>query len=195
MNAIKVLQNDHHVIGELFNAYHALPDDKEEVARKLIVELSVQASLEETILFRLARERGVAMQQLAQRGTDIHNVIATTLRDLEKLLAKPADSVDHEARLDAIVKTLLEETRRHIQEDINWMIPALKREFNSTELESIGTLMVYSRPTARRHPHPNTPAHPPAVIQLGDGAPTPPSPRTAVHAPAVIELGDDSASA
>ena len=171
MNALKVLENDHYRIGELFSSYDASTtvSQKEEAAHSLIVELSVHASLEESILFRFAREAGVTLQQLVQRGADLHEIIASTLSSLEGVLAKPSEAEGRDAQLDALVKTLANEARRHIQEDVNWLFPALRRAMSTTQLESIGVLMIYGRPTARRHP-PRSAAQAPGVIALGDGS-------------------------
>lgn len=153
MDALTLLANDHHSIGELFDSYAATRalDDKRSLATRMIHELSAHASVEEGIVFRMSRERSPTLRVHIDAACRVHREIARTLFRLDQLMVTAAEAAA-EDRMDLIVARLLEQSRAHLDSDTRTLFASMRRSLSDAELESMGLLMAYARPTARRHP-------------------------------------------
>lgn len=147
MNALTTIRNDYHAIDELFGVYNRSRSLllKEKVAQRLGEALRLNASITQTVLFPVARQRSIALATLVRRGSEEHQLLGFTLADLEKLLAGPADSFERAQRLDAVVQSLLEFFNQHFSGWKTYLEPALLGALTSAELESVGALLVEGR--------------------------------------------------
>ena len=160
MDALNLLANDHHSIGVLFDSYAAarVLSEKQQLAVRMIHEQSAHASVEEGIVFRMSRDRSPTLRAHIDAARRAHREIARTLFRLEQLLVT-APGAEAEERLDQIIATLLEQSRAHLDDDTRTLFAAMRRSLSDAELESMGLLMVYARPTARKRP-PHAPVVP-----------------------------------
>jgi hypothetical protein len=156
MNAIKVLQNDHHQIKVLFKQYAAAPDvdHKKDVGQRLVAELTIHTSLEEQFVYRPAQALNKGLMQQALEGLEKHRLIRTACLDLDALVNVPATH-EREARMDAIVKVLAAEVGAHLREEELLLFPLLCEAMTGAELESIGSLLLRQRMVAPRRPEPD----------------------------------------
>jgi hemerythrin-like domain-containing protein len=154
MNAIKLLKNDHHTVDQLFKKYVATValSKKEEIAQKIIEELSVHASIEERYVYKPASERSPTLARQVLESVEEHDLVKTTLLHLEGLLALPASADRREPRMDAVVNVLAELVRSHVQDEQEVFFPELQRVMSAAELEAIGLVLVQAKATAPRFP-------------------------------------------
>ena len=141
MDVIRILQNEHHSLGELFSAYEGGNLElKESLAWRLLQALSTHGAVEHTAVYRLIRDRSPVLESLVSRGAESHHLIATTLTDLERLLAKPGSPLRGE-RIDAVVETLRGQFSSHVAHEDTLLFPAMRRAIANSELQSMGTLL------------------------------------------------------
>jgi hemerythrin superfamily protein len=154
MNAIKLLKNDHHTVDQLFKKYVATSalGRKEEIAQKIIEELSVHASIEERYVYKPASERSPTLAQQVLENVEEHDLVKTTLLHLEALLTLPGSADRREQKMDAVVKVLSELVRNHVEEEQDVFFPELQRVMSVAELEAIGLVLVQAKATAPRFP-------------------------------------------
>jgi hemerythrin superfamily protein len=154
MNAIKLLKNDHHTVDVLFKKYVGTLaiDKKEEIAQKIIEELSVHASVEERYVYKPASERSPVLSKQVLENFEEHDLMKTTLLHLEGLVALPSSSANREQRMDAVVNVLSELVRSHVKDEEEVFFPELQRVMSTAELEAIGLVLVQAKATAPRFP-------------------------------------------
>src|SRR5690242_19346319 len=114
MDAISLLKQDHAAVKALFDRYEALGDDaevaKQEVADRIIKELSIHAVIEEQFLYPYAKQRDERLAKLVYEALEEHNVAKWELASLERHAPK-------DPRFDAKMSVLMESVRHHIREE------------------------------------------------------------------------------
>jgi hypothetical protein len=126
-------------------------------------ELSIHAAIEEQLVYPALRERanGHAPQVLV--ALEEHHVAKVALAEIERL-----DGDDE--RFEPKVHVLIENVRRHVQEEERDLLPAMKRILSADELQSIGDALVRAKESAPTRPHPAAPDEPPANAIANAGA-------------------------
>jgi len=158
MDAIGLLKQDHAMVKALFDRYEALGENaetaKQELADRIIKELSIHAVIEEQYLYPYAKQRDERLSRLVYESLEEHNVAKWELSALEKL--SPADP-----RFDAKMAVLMESVRHHIREEEGQLFPRLADLCDRAELEALGDTLRHAKQAAPTHPHPRAPDQPP----------------------------------
>lgn len=154
MNAIQVLRRDHQAVDHLFDTYAASSTIglREELATKLIEELSVHASIEEEFVYKPASTRSPLIEKLVLEAVEEHALVKTSLLHLEGLVAAAKDEAQREEKLDAVVKVLRELVQLHVEQEHRDFFPELERVMSTAELDALGLVLEEARKTAPRFP-------------------------------------------
>lgn len=158
MDAISLLKQDHATVKALFDRFEELGDEaevaKQEVADRIIRELSIHAAIEEQFLYPYAKQRDERLEDLVYEALEEHNVAKWELNAIEKL--SPEDP-----RFDAKMAVLIESVRHHIREEEENLLPMLAQRCDRAELEALGDTLHHAKQAAPTHPHPRAPDEPP----------------------------------
>jgi hemerythrin superfamily protein len=161
MNALKLLKNDHRTVEALFKQFEKAGDkafkEKQEIARKIVKELSIHASIEEQLLYPAARARDERLEEMVLEGLEEHHVAKWTLDEIDRM--SPEDE-----RFDAKVTVLMENIRHHVKEEETEMFPKMERVMGKEELNALGAAMEQAKAIAPTHPHPMSPDTPPGNV-------------------------------
>ena len=169
MNAITLLKNDHKTVEELFKRFEKLGPravkSKRDVVERIVRELSIHASIEETLFYPAIREAA------AQGGVDAtvlesleeHHLVKWTLWELERM------EPDHE-RYNAKMSVLMENVRHHVKEEEKELFPEVNKLLGRGRLDELGEAMATAKKTAPTHPHPRSPDEPPGNLIAATGA-------------------------
>ncbi|MET0404332.1 MAG: hemerythrin domain-containing protein [Cystobacter sp.] len=164
MNALKLLKQDHRTVEALFKQFEKAGDkafkEKREIARKIVKELSIHASIEEQLLYPAARARDERLDDDVLEALEEHHVAKWTLNEIERM--SPEDE-----RFDAKVTVLIENIRHHVKEEEQELFPKLERLMGKAELEAIGAALEQAKLLAPTHPHPMSPDTPPGNVIAG----------------------------
>lgn len=169
MNAITLLKNDHKTVEELFKRFEKLGPravkSKRDVVERIVRELSIHASIEETVFYpavRQAASQGDVDAQVLE-SLEEHHLVKWTLWELERM------EPDHE-RFDAKVSVLMENVRHHVKEEEKDLFPEVNKLLGRGALDELGDAMARARKTAPTHPHPRSPDEPPGNLVAAAGA-------------------------
>jgi hemerythrin superfamily protein len=164
MNALKLLKQDHRTVEALFKQFEKAGDkafkEKQEIARKIVKELSIHASIEEQLLYPAARARDEQLDDQVLEALEEHHVAKWTLNEIDRM--SPEDE-----RFDAKVTVLIENIRHHVKEEENELFPKLEKIMGKAELEAIGAALEQAKLIAPTHPHPMSPDTPPGNVIAG----------------------------
>ncbi len=164
MDAIKLLIQDHRRVERLFKEYERAGDrahtTKARIARTVVRELSIHASIEEQFLYPTARELSEKLDNQVLEALEEHHVAKATLAELEKM--SPRDE-----RFDAKMTVLMESIRHHVDEEEEELFPKLRKLMASEELAVLGEAMDAAKKMAPTHPHPMAPDTPPGNLVSG----------------------------
>jgi hemerythrin superfamily protein len=111
MDAIALLKDDHRTVEELFAQFEKASGDgrKETIARKICLELSVHAMIEEEIFYP-ACEGKIEDEDLLKESYVEHDAAKVLIAEL--LNGEPSDEF-----YDSKVKVLQEEIEHHVEEE------------------------------------------------------------------------------
>jgi len=158
MDAISLLKQDHATVKALFDRFEELGDEaevaKQEVADRIIKELSIHATIEEQYLYPYAKQRDERLSRVVYESLEEHNVAKWELSAIEKLSPK-------DPRFDAKMSVLIESVRHHIREEEEQLLPKLADLCERAELEALGDTLRHAKQAAPTHPHPRAPDEPP----------------------------------
>lgn len=135
MDPIKMLKKDHRTVLALFRRFEKLGEragaTKQRIVTKLIAELDLHATIEETILYPAARQWIEDMEDDVLEAYEEHHVVKRTLRELESM--RPEDEM-----FDAKVLVLGEAVEHHIEEEEENLLPQLKKALDREQLLELG---------------------------------------------------------
>ena len=163
-DALEVLTSDHREVEQLFSQLEAASPDSnvaQDIANKIVRELSVHAVVEEQVLYPAARRE-------IEDG-DVDHAIEEH-QEVKELLAK----VDGKSPADEEIRRTFEEIKsnveEHVQEEENEMFPKLRDKLGQEELQRLGEQLESAKRMAPTRPHPNAPNTPPGNVVAGLGA-------------------------
>lgn len=163
-DAITLLKADHKTVEELFKQFERSSASAHKARRKLvdkmITELSMHAAIEEQFLYPQARREVPDATPDILEAMEEHHVVKWLLSELDH--ADPADE-----RFDAKVRVLMESVRHHVREEEQELFPELHAALGRTRLREIGAQLAEGKRLAPTHPHPRSPAEPPANLIVG----------------------------
>ena len=164
-DAVGVLKKDHQAIEQLFRRFERAKSgpERKRLADRMVRELSIHAAIEEQLVYPALRRRldGGAPQVLI--ALEEHHVAKIALAEIERL-----DATDE--RFEAKVHVLIENVRRHVQEEERDLLPALRRTLTPDEVQALGEALVRAKGAAPTRPHPSAPDEPPANALTNVGA-------------------------
>ncbi len=131
MNALKLLKNDHRKVSGLFARFErAESREREAIAARICAELTVHATIEEELLYPVAREH---LTDAKQKLVDHADIEHATLKGLIQQVGQ----TDSSSRLyPALVKVLGEYVKHHVEEEEGQMFPALSK--SEVDLDALG---------------------------------------------------------
>jgi hemerythrin superfamily protein len=164
VDAIVALKNDHRTVEQLFKRFEKAGDGahrtKRAVVDSIIAELSVHASIEETVFYPAVRREVSDADSDVLEALEEHHVAKWLLSELEDL--DPANE-----RFDAKVTVLIENVRHHVKEEEEELFPTVREELGRSRLRELGAELVAAKRTAPTRPHPKAPDEPPANVIVG----------------------------
>jgi hemerythrin superfamily protein len=125
---------------------------KQELANNIIKELCIHASLEETLIYPVLRDRVPEGKKLADEAYEDHFRVERLLDEL--LNMKVADD---ESKFDTKLNTMADDLLEHIRQEEGQLLPLLRQYTDPNELVELGKKMETNRPLMPTHPHPNMP--------------------------------------
>ena len=120
VNAMELLEQDHREVEELFDQFDELENDseKQEMAQKICMMLTVHAQIEEEIFYPAAR-KATGDAELLDEALVEHAGAKRLVSEIEEMEAG-------EELFDAKVKVLGEQIKHHIREEEEELFPELE---------------------------------------------------------------------
>ena len=161
---IALLKDDHREVEQMFRRYSRMGErahkSKQTLVRKVVMELSKHAAVEEQILYPGLREMVAGGEKMMDEGVDEHQTVKELLVDLDRM--SPGDE-----EFDPKMRSLIEAVRHHVREEESDMFPALRRSANRDRLVDMGRMVEVAKKVAPTRPHPHAPSKPPANMLVG----------------------------
>jgi hemerythrin superfamily protein len=132
-SAIGMLKADHRVVEELFERYEKARSKKSELAKRICVELTVHALIEEELFYPACLEAGVERDMIEEAQVE-HDGAKVLIAELD------AGSPDDEF-YDAKVKVLSEEIKHHVKEEEQKDGIFAQAKASDLDLEALGQAM------------------------------------------------------
>ena len=134
VSALDLLEEDHQQVDGFFDEYETLEDagEKERMALKICLALTVHTQIEEEIFYPAIRE-AIEKAELIDEAIVEHAAAKQLIAEIEEM--DPADEL-----YDAKVKVLGEQVRHHIEEEEDKLFPEI--ESSELNLEALGKKMV-----------------------------------------------------
>jgi hemerythrin superfamily protein len=144
MNALEVLNQDHHKVKGLFKEATGSPDQskRKELFDKIDTELEIHAHIEETVFYP-ALETHEELKDLVAKALEEHQEVKIMLEELEEL---GSESHDFGSKL----QELIESVEHHIEEEEGEMFPKVREVFDESQLEQLGQELESAKGTAHR---------------------------------------------
>src|SRR5215213_1951387 len=133
VSALDLLEEDHQQVDGFFDEYENLEDagEKESMALKICLALTVHTQIEEEIFYPAVRE-AIERPELIDEAIVEHAAAKQLIAEIEEM--------DPAAELyDAKVKVLGEQVRHHIEEEEDELFPEI--ESSELDLEAFGKKM------------------------------------------------------
>jgi hemerythrin superfamily protein len=160
-DGIALLKDDHRTVKKLFKEFFAVGDrahaTRRRLADKIILELSIHAGIEETVLYPRSRAAIPAASDEVLEALEEHHLVKVTCAELAKLDVR-------DERFAAKMQVLAENVKHHIGEEESDLFPRLRKAFSRDELLAMGEDMRAARAIVPKRPHPAAPDEPPGNI-------------------------------
>jgi hypothetical protein len=133
VSALELLKEDHQEVDGFFDEYETLEDagEKERLALKICLALTVHTQIEEEIFYPAARE-AIEKSELIDEAIVEHASAKQLIAEIEEM-----DTGDE--LYDAKVKVLGEQVRHHVEEEEDELFPEI--ESSELDLEALGKKM------------------------------------------------------
>src|SRR3954453_1070153 len=133
VSALDVVEEDHREVDGFFDEYETLEDvgEKERIALKICLALTVHTQIEEEIFYPAARE-AIEKVELIDEAIVEHASAKQLIAEIEEM-----DASDE--LYDAKVKVLGEQVRHHVEEEEDELFPEI--ESSELNLETLGKKM------------------------------------------------------
>lgn len=156
-DAIGVLKKDHHAVEQLFRRFERARSagERKRVADRIVRELSIHSAIEEQLVYPAVRSRLDGQIPDVLHALEEHHFAKVALAEIERL-------GEDDERLEPKVQVLIENVRRHVEEEERDLLPAMKRRLPPGERRSLAEALVRAKGSAPTRPHPSAPDEPPA---------------------------------
>jgi hemerythrin superfamily protein len=135
MDATKLLEQDHKEVEGLFKKFEKAGDraykTKQELADKIIEELTIHAEIEEEIFYPAVKREAEQAEDVVLEAVEEHHVAEALMEEIKGLTSE-------DENFDAKVTVLIESVRHHKDEEEREMFPKVRKAFSSDELEQLG---------------------------------------------------------
>lgn len=154
---VKVIKQDHRRVKTLFRDFDRARGraEQQKIARKIIEELSVHATIEEQLVYPVLRERENRMEPQVLNALEEHHAAKLVLAELDDMNAD-------EERFKAKMHVARSTVETHMAEEEAQLLPKLAKLLDAEQRSRIGAAMERLRQSAPKHPHPSAPDTPPA---------------------------------
>jgi|tagenome__1003787_1003787.scaffolds.fasta_scaffold20847451_2 hemerythrin superfamily protein len=157
-DAIEAVTTDHRVVEQLFTVlmHTKVPEDDElrsELARRIVHELSVHASIEEDVLYPAVRRHVDGGDDLIDRSVAEHQALKEQLARFDGMAPGNADFLQVAQGVEQLVA-------QHVQEEERSVLPALHDSVPGERLYELGDALEKAKASAPTHAHPNAPSNP-----------------------------------
>jgi hemerythrin superfamily protein len=166
VDAISLILQDHREVDSLFGRYESLTgdgDQKRDIVRQIIQDLSIHASIEEQFLYPTMRNNLPDGAKLVDEALEEHKEAKGILDTLAKMTPE-------ESGYDDRVRSLIRDVRHHVQEEEGELLPKLRDAVSQERLDQLGEAMESGKRLAPTRPHPVAPSTPPGNIVAGPAA-------------------------
>ena len=159
-DAIELIKHDHREVIGLFARFNAASGaaSRGKLARRIVRELSIHATIEEEILYPALRKAGIAEEVL--KALEAHHAAKLLLLEISKL--DPGSD-----RFVAKMEVLQDSVLLHIREEEEVLLPQLSRLCNERERDQMATSLAEAKKAAPTRPHPGAPDEPPGNVLAG----------------------------
>jgi len=133
VSALDLLEEDHREVEGFFDEYEELEDadEKERIALKICLALTVHTQIEEEIFYPAVRE-AIEKAELIDEAIVEHASAKQLIAEIEEM--DPNDEL-----YDAKVKVLGEQVRHHVDEEEDELFPEIEK--SELDLETLGKKM------------------------------------------------------
>jgi hemerythrin-like domain-containing protein len=133
-DAVEMLREDHEKVKNLFDEFEdADAEEKEQIVRTAINELTIHATLEEELFYPVVRQV-IDDEEQMDEALEEHHVAKLLIAELENM--KPSDE-----RFDAKFNVLAESVRHHIEEEESEVLPKAEKS-DEIDLQALGEQMM-----------------------------------------------------
>jgi hemerythrin superfamily protein len=164
-DGLDLLMNDHRGLEHLHQRLRSAGEDAERasLAREIVRELSVHATVEEQHLYPLVRETLDDGDALADHALEEHQTIKERLLELDRTDADDAALIQ---RVDDVMAAVA----HHVQEEERVLFARLRSVLDGQRLRELGDQMEKAKTGAPTRPHPHAPNTPPGNLIAGPAA-------------------------
>ncbi len=164
-DAIAVLKKDHRAVEQLFRRFERARSgaERKRLADRIVRDLSIHAAIEEQLVYPALRRRVDGQVPHVLRALEEHHFAKLALAEIARLDAE-------DERFEPKVRVLIENVRRHVEEEERDLLPAMKRILSPEEFHGLADALVRARASAPTRPHPTAPDEPPANAFANAGA-------------------------
>ena len=144
---------------------HATGDieQKGKIAREIIKELSIHASIEEEVFYPEVKAAVPASEGLVEHSLEEHQEVKEALAELDSM--EPGGPGFHQE-----MEKVIREVTEHVQEEEGEMFPKVRQALSANTLLDIGKKMDKAKSRAPTWPHPKAPNEPPGNKIAGAAA-------------------------
>jgi hemerythrin superfamily protein len=168
-DVIALIKADHATVNELFRRYGSIGErafkGRQQIAERVIKELSVHAAVEEQILYPHVRTAVPNGEKLVKEAIAEHE-------SLKKLLAQLDKCPPESEAFDELMTRVRDEVRHHVKEEeaSDGILGRLRKHTTPSERREMATLTRTAKKAAPTRPHPKAPSTPPGNIIIGAAA-------------------------
>jgi hemerythrin superfamily protein len=164
MDAITLLKDDHDNVRKLFKRFEEAGDNayktKQEIADRIIEELTVHAYIEEQAFYPTVKgleppDDGEEPEELVKEAEVEHAQVKALLAELETMTSE-------DEYFDAKVTVVIDNVRHHAEEEEEEMFPKVRKAMGRNELQELGQRMQDLKEQAPRRPSEEAQARRPA---------------------------------
>lgn len=165
MEITELLSKDHDEVEQLFADFEATDSDeeREEIAKKVIRELSVHAAVEEQFVYPLVRAELNDGNDQVDEAIGEHADVKQLLSDLE---SQDPSSAEYRSTMTSVMQLV----RHHVEEEEGEMFAQLRSATDADHRERLGDFVDKAKAAVPTHPHPLVPGTATAQLVAGPWA-------------------------
>ena len=164
MDALTLLKQDHKTVNSLFRKFEVAGDraivTKNDLAQRIVRELSVHAAIEEQVFYPAVRSELSNSTPLVLEGLEEHHVVKWLCSEIGSLTAE-------DERFDAKMSVLMETVRHHVREEESTLFPEVREALGRKRLGELGDALEAAKKFAPTRPHPRLADTPPMNVAIG----------------------------